>query len=421
MKKQGPGARGREPGKTDRRTFLAHTAGAVAGLAIVPESYELFPAVQGGPLRVGIVGTGRQGRAIVTELQKIDQVQIAALCDTSAARLKTAAERVKDAAAYPDHGAMLAAGSDIKAVIIATPTHTHRGIVLDCLKEGRHVFCEAPVAATVEDCQALIEAASSAKSVAQAGFQGRSNPTYRRAQPLVDAELRQLISVHAQHHRKTSWRFPAPDAAAEREVNWRLDPAVSTGLAGEIGAQQFDVAQWFRGGRYPVRALGRGAVRVHKDGRTVADSIEVDLIWEDEVALRYQATLANSYGGQHELFVGAQGTIRLAWTHSWLFKEADSPTQGWEVYATRQEFFGQEGIVLVADATKLAAQGALKSGAGLPHPSLYYALVDFVRSVTESLPVRCSLQEGARATIVGILANQAVVTGQPVTIPSMSA
>ena len=176
MKKQGPGAGGQGPGETDRRRFITHTVGALAGIALVPESHELFPAVQGGPLRVGIIGTGRQGRAIVTELQKIDQVQIGALCDTSAARLKTAAERVKDAATYPDHGAMLAAGSDIKAVIIATPTHTHREIVLDCLKEGRHVFCEAPVAATVEDCQALIEAASSAKSVAQAGFQGRSNP-----------------------------------------------------------------------------------------------------------------------------------------------------------------------------------------------------------------------------------------------------
>lgn len=421
MKTQGPGARGRRPGTTDRRAFITHTAGAVVGIALVPESHELFPAVQGGPLRVAIVGTGRQGRAIVTELQKIEQVQIAALCDTSAARLKTAAERLKDVPTYADHGALLAAGSDIQAIVVATPTHTHGGIVMDCLKEGRHLFCEAPVAATVDDCHALIEAAAAAKTVAQAGFQGRSNPTYRRAQPLVDAELRQLVSVYAQHHRKTSWRFPAPDAAAEQAANWRLDPNVSTGLAGEIGAQQFDVAHWFRGGRYPVRALGRGAVRVHRDGRTVADSIEVDLVWEDELALRYQATLANSYGGQHELFLGGQGTIRLGWTHSWLFKEADAPTQGWEVYATRQEFFGQEGIVLVADATKLAAQGALKSGAGLPHPSLYYALVDFVRSVTENAPVRCSLQEGARATIVGILANQAVVTGQPVTIPSMRA
>jgi hypothetical protein len=57
---------------------------------------------------------------------------------------------------------------------------------------------------------------------------------------------------------------------------------------------------------------------------------------------------------------------------------------------------------------------------GLPHPSLYYALVDFARSVTEGAPVRCTMQEGARATIVGILANQAVVTGESVTIPAFS-
>jgi predicted dehydrogenase len=281
------------------------------------------------------------------------------------------------------------------------------------------VFCEAPIAASVEDCEALAKAGARSKTVSQAGFQGRSNPTYRRAQPLIDTEVRQLVSMYAQHHRKTSWRFPGSDPAAERAANWRLDPDVSIGLAGEAGTHQFDVAHWFRGA-YPARVQGRGAIRLHKDGRTIADSIELDLLWPDGVALRYQATLASSYGGQHEMFVGTQGTIRLAWSHGWLFKEADAPTQGWEVYATRQEAFGEEGIVLIADATRLAAQGALAAGIGLPHPSLYYALVDFVRSATEGAPVRCSLQEGARATIVGILANRAVVTGDSVAIPAFA-
>jgi predicted dehydrogenase len=282
------------------------------------------------------------------------------------------------------------------------------------------VFCEAPIAASLEDCEALAKAAVEAKTVCQAGFQGRSNPTYRRAQPLVDAELRQLVSLYAQHHRKTSWRFPASDPAADKAANWRLDPDVSIGLAGEVGAQQFDVAHWFRGGRYPTRVQGRGDIRLHKDGRTVPDTIEVELFWPEGPTLRYEASLATSYGGQHEVFCGTQGSLRLAWSHGWLFKEADAPTQGWEVYATRQEAFGQEGIVLVADATKLAAQGELKAGVGLPHPSLYYALVDFVRSVTEGAPVRCTMQEGARATVVGILANQAVVTGESVTIPPLT-
>jgi predicted dehydrogenase len=404
---------------SNRRTFIRQTAGALAGLSIVPESWEALPVVQGSPVKVGVIGVGRHGRAIIAELQKIKQVEIAGLCDVSAPRLEAAAGQLKGVATFADHRQLLDAQTGITALVVATPTHLHRKIVEDCLSAQRHVYCEAPIAASVDDCLALQKAAAASEGiVAQAGFQGRSNPTYRRAQPLMDAELRQLVSIYAQHHRKTSWRFPAPDAEAERAANWRLDPELSTGLAGEFGAQQFDVAHWFRGNRYPVRVQGRGAIRLHDDGRKVADSIELDLMWDDGVALRYQATLASSYGGVHEVFVGGQAAMRVAWSHGWLFKEPDAPTQGWEVYATRQEAFGDEGIVLVADATKLAAQGALTEGAGLPHPSLYYALVDFVRSVTEKAPVRCSMQEGARATIVGILANRAVVSGEPQTIPS---
>ena len=43
------------------------------------------------------------------------------------------------------------------AVIIATPTHTHKGIAVDCLNAGKHVYCEAPLAHTVEDCRAIAD------------------------------------------------------------------------------------------------------------------------------------------------------------------------------------------------------------------------------------------------------------------------
>jgi hypothetical protein len=43
--------------------------------------------------------------------------------------------------------------------------------------------------------------------------------------------------------------------------------------------------------------------------------------------------------------------------------------------------------------------------------------MDFLKSVTEGAPVACSLAEGARASMVGILANQAIVTGREVAIP----
>lgn len=400
----------------NRRTFIGQTLGAFGGVALVPSAADLLPLLsQPTPVKVGIVGTGRHGRAIITELQKIPQVEIAAICDRSEARVALAKQRAQAAATFADHKALLEQRPDVTVIVVATPTHLHRAIVEDALAAGRHVYCESPIAATVEDCTAMAAAAASANTICQAGFQGRSNPTYRRAQPLVRTELRDLVSMSGQWHRKTSWRFPASAGDSDTQANWRLDPAVSTGLAGEVGAQQFDVAHWWRG-TYPTRAIGRGSVRHHKDGRTVADTIDLDLIWADGVVLRYSATLANSYGGQFEVVNGINGSIRLAWTHGWLFKEADAPTQGWEVYATRQQIFDQEGIVLIANATQLAEQGNLQAGAGLPHPSLYYSLMDFLKSVTEGAPVACSMAEGARASIVGILANQAVVTGKEVTI-----
>ena len=126
------------------------------------------------------------------------------------------------------------------------------------------------------------------------------------------------------------------------------------------------------------------------------DTIWCDFDFADGLHLQYQATLANSFEGRYEVFCGSNSAIKLAWTAGWMFKEADAPTQGWEVYANRMQFHNDEGITLIADATKLAEQGRLKEGVILPHPPLYYALGDFLRSVLEDQPVVVSAEEGLR-------------------------
>jgi predicted dehydrogenase len=415
---QNSGARESKDGEPrasrDRRTFLAQTAGALVGVALLPDLIDAAPRFTGRARKVGLIGAGRQGRAILAELQKLDMVEVAAVSDIVAARVEAGRERAPDAEGFTDHAELLSKRSDVEALFVATPTHLHRQIVEDCLRAGRHVYVEAPIAATVEDARAIADAAAAASGVVvQAGFLGRSNPIYKLARGFFRSDaVRDPVALYAQTQRKTSWRFPAADGATSEAANWRLNADVSIGLAGELGSHQIDVARWFLG-RDPVRVSGRGAIRLHDDGRTLPDTIWFDLVWEDGVPLRYQASLATSYGGQYEVLHGTNATLRLAWTHGWMFKEADAPTQGWEVYATRQQFHGDEGIVLVADATKLAAQGALKEGGGLPQPSLYYGIGDFVRSVLHGAPVVCSAEEGARSTVIGILANQAILTGQP--------
>ena len=401
--------------ETTRRIFLQQSTGAAA-LALMPSLGLARSLILDSELEVAVIGTGRQGRAILAELVKIEGVQIRGICDTDEQRLKSGSRRIKDARTYADHRALLDAEQGVQAIFVATPTHRHRQIAEDALAAGRHVFCESPLASTVEDCQALLEVAGRSDRVFQTGMQGRSNPIYKLAYSFVrSGAIRELVSMRAQYHKKTSWRSPASDPAREKELNWRLDPEVSLGLVGELGTQQFDVLHWFSGG-YPTQVRGAGSIRLYADGRELADTARCVLTFEDGLDLVYEATLANSFGGEYEEIAGTMGTVKLAWTAGWLFKEADAVTQGWEVYANRQQFHNEEGITLIADATKLAKQGKLQEGVGLPHPPLFYAVEDFVRSVTQGTPVACSAEEGARAAAVGIAAGQAVAGGGEVAV-----
>lgn len=401
-----------------RRAFLVQTAGTLAGAALIPDLDRLGPRRLPEPKTVAVVGCGRQGRAVIAELAKIDGARVVALVDTDAGRLRIGLDRAAGAEGFSDHRAMLEKRRDLDAVVVATPTHLHRAIVEDALAAGKHVYCEAPLAHTVEDARAIAAAAQAATGrIFMAGFLARSNPVYQLARTFYRTDaFRDFVSGSARYHRKTSWRFPAAGAEAEALVNWRLDPLVSTGLAGEVASHQLDVFHWFRN-KTPVSVTGAGIVAANRDGRKVADTINLLFRFEDGTAVSYEASLGNSFGGQDEVFRGTNAAFRLAWTHGWMFKEVDATTLGWEVYALRQQFHQDEGIILIADATKLAAQGQLKAGIGLPYPPLYYGLADFLRTVVfPNVPVPCGALEGLRATIVGIRANQAVISGTMVEI-----
>ncbi|MCA9284943.1 MAG: Gfo/Idh/MocA family oxidoreductase [Phycisphaerales bacterium] len=397
----------------DRRAFLQSSAG-LAAMALMPDFLAAAPTAD-EPVGFAVIGAGRQGRAVMSEIQKLEAAKVAVVCDNDPGRLRSGLGRAPGAEGVEDFRTAIDR-RDVQAVVVATPTHVHRAIVEAALAAGKHVYCDAPLASTVDDAQAIAKAARSAKSVFAAGFEGRSNPVYKLARTFFRSDsVRELIAMRAQELQKTSWRYPSSDPARERAVNWRLDPEVSIGLVGELGSHQFDVVSWYLGD-YPTSVRGTGSIRLYHDGRTMPDTVEADLGYEKGARLQYLASLACSFEGRHEVFYGSNATIKLAWTHGWMFKEADAPTQGWEVYANRQQFHKDEGITLIADATKLASQGKLKEGVGLPNPSLYYALEDFLRAIVDGSPVGCDALEGMRSTIVGVLGHQAVTSGETIAI-----
>ncbi|HYD02309.1 MAG TPA: Gfo/Idh/MocA family oxidoreductase [Phycisphaerales bacterium] len=396
--------------KMDRREFLA-AAGGLAAVSLLPS---VLPAAVrlDQPLTIGLIGVGRQGRAILTELATMESVKVVAVCDTDDNRLTSGKSRAAGADGFADYKAMLSTVKALDAVIIATPTHQHRQIAEDCIAAGKHVYCEAPLAHTAADAQAIARAAagmSSGKKVFAVGFEGRANPVYQLARSFFRTDaFNDMIAMRAQFAQKTSWRFSAPDADRERRQNWRLDKGVSTGMIGEIASHQLDVAHWYRG-QLPVSVRATGGIRLWNDGREIADTVHAAFTYEDGAVFNWFGTLCSSFLGREEIFIGSSSTIKLGWSHGWMFKESDAPTQGWEVYANKQQFHNDVGITLIAGATKLAEQGKLKDGVGLPNSSLYYSLESFIKAAAGQGKVACSAADGARSTIISILANQALI------------
>ncbi|CAM5712506.1 Inositol 2-dehydrogenase/D-chiro-inositol 3-dehydrogenase [Streptomyces alboniger] len=106
---------------------------------------------------------------------------LAAVCGRDAAAVRTAADRLGWAAAETDWRALIAR-DDVDLVDICTPGDSHAEIAIAALDAGKHVLCEKPLANTVEEAEAMVEAAERARArgqVAMVGFNYRRVPASR--------------------------------------------------------------------------------------------------------------------------------------------------------------------------------------------------------------------------------------------------
>ena len=342
-----------------RRDFIK--GGSFATLMTMLGGVELIsPTAQGADVdklvaytvKCGVIGLGTWGREIVNTLVRQKEAELVAVCDKYPPFLKRGAALAPKAQAVEDYKELLA-NKDIQAVFIATPTHQHRQIVIDALAAGKHVYCEAPLAHTVEDARAIAVAAKAAgKQYFQAGLNLRSDAHRQFLLTFVrSGAAGKPIKARAQWHKKQSWRMASPNPEREKEINWRLSQATSAGLIGEIGIHQIDVVNWYHNAR-PVAVTGFGGIHNWNDGRDVADTAQALFEYPGGAVLNYEVSLANSFDSSYEMFYGLDAAIMLRGSKAWLFKEVDAAMLGWEVYAQKDMFGDETGIALIANATR---------------------------------------------------------------------
>jgi predicted dehydrogenase len=404
---------------------------------------------EGAPLKLGLIGCGPWGRELLKAASRLPKAPVLAISDTHERTLKRGKEFAPDAETFTDYKQLLAK-KEVEAVFVATPTHTHKEIVLAALAAGKHVYCEMPMAHSIEDAKAIATAANNnPKLNFQSGLQFRSDPQLKNLSTFMrSGVLGKNIRGRGQWHKKQTWRVTSSDADREKELNWRLDAATSPGLIAEVGIHQIDLAMWYFAAK-PKSVSGAGGIALYDDGREVADNVEAIFEFPGSLLYSQACTLGNSFDSSFDLFHGEFNTIMVRERRAWMFKEADAPQLGWEVYAKRDQFFKESGIVLGANSTKLAAQGekASQDAAMVDDKGqLFYAVESFVTNsyltqtavsdyasnfdindtaalkeylqegLAKSRVAHAGVKEGYEATVASLKGNESIVKKQRLAI-----
>jgi len=143
-----------------------------------------------GGLRVAVIGVGHLGRHHARLLGAMEGVTLTAVVDTVAERATAAAETT-GARALTDARALL---GQVDAVTVAVPTELHKDVAMPFLEKGVAVLVEKPMARSIAEADALIEAARASGATLAVGHTERYNPAVSTVLPLI-AKPR-FIEVH---------------------------------------------------------------------------------------------------------------------------------------------------------------------------------------------------------------------------------
>lgn len=185
-------------------------------------------------LRFGFVGAGQIAETHAAALAKIEVARIVGFHDVVPER----AERLAATHGGTTFNELPALLDAVDAIYVCTMPQFHREAVEHAAAAGRHVFCEKPIAATVEDALAMQAAVERSGITFMMGFNFRFSPALIRLQELVASG--QLGTIHSYYAIRTLW-LPHPPP------NWRTDPRFIIGMTIESLSHDFDYMRWLVG------------------------------------------------------------------------------------------------------------------------------------------------------------------------------
>lgn len=134
----------------------------------------------------GVIGTGVWGETHLMAYSSAPGVKLIGACDKNETLGRERVEQYGAEFFTTDYRELLAR-EDVQAVSVVTPDFLHREIAIAAAEAGKHVLIEKPMATTVEDCQAMIDAAAANNVTLMVDFHNRFNPSFLALKRAIDA------------------------------------------------------------------------------------------------------------------------------------------------------------------------------------------------------------------------------------------
>ena len=254
-------------------------------------------------LNVGLIGAGRLGRIYAGHLASgIPGCRLRAIADTDLDAAREIAENLIIPEIYDDAVDLLDQKS-LDAIVIVTPTDTHRGLVEAAASRGKAIFCEKPLSISIEDSLKIRKIVEAHGVFFQMGFMRRFDPGYRTAmERLQNGVIGKPVLF------KSTSRDPHRPSLAY------LDPGKSGGIFVDMGIHDFDLALWFMGPVATVMSVGGALVYPELGEIGDLDTAAATLSFADGALGLVDLSRKGVYGYDISTeILGSEGTLRIGY------------------------------------------------------------------------------------------------------------
>jgi predicted dehydrogenase len=417
-----------------RRRFLKKLAAGTAGAGLamsVPARASASILTRRSPgetVTVAVFGTGGRGVGLAQSFARLENAEVAYVCDVDEQRMAEAAEKVSALL-----GRTPATEADLRraledravdAVVIAAPNHWHAPAAILAMQAGKHVYVEKPASHNPREGELLIEAMRRYERVVQMGNQRRSWPAVAEGIERVRSGV--VGPVHysrgwyanargsigrgksippPDHVNYDLWQGPAPRTPYRDNIlhyNWHWFWHWGSGELGNNGVHALDLCRWGLDVDYPARVSSAGGRYFWDDDQETPDTHVVSLEFDGGRSIVWEGLSCNRRGidgtGFGASFHGRDGTVVIERFGYRVFDHAGELVE---------EVTGSE----VSEEIGVAGPGFDIDRAHL---------TNFVQAIRAGERLRAPIDDGQKSTLLCHLGNIAQRTGRALKVDSAS-